>query len=76
MRLALREVSLYSLSASVMVTVAVVAVPRTTPEEPDGRVSCPIKVSSSSTLWSSMIGTITIWEVSEGAKVTDRDVVV
>ena len=79
MRLAwgsLREVSLYSLSSSLMVTVAVVAAPRTTPEESDGRVSCPTKVSSSSTLWSSLIGTITIWEFSKGAKVTNCDIVV
>ena len=55
---------------------AVVSAPRTTAKEPDGRVNCPAKVSSSSTLWSSLIGTITIWKVSIGAKVTDRDVVV
>ena len=59
----------------VIVIVAVVTL-SLTPDEPDGRVSTPVKSSLSSFLLSSIMGTITICEFTEGAKVTECEVIV
>ena len=59
-----------------MIVTVAVAIPSLTPDEPDGRVSTPVKFSLSSCLLSSIMGTITICEFTEGANVTDCEVIV